>query len=227
MDIRKEVIFMANEVLSKMCKAVIDGDFQAVPIFTRQALDAGVSPQKIIDDGLSAGMSVIGQRFKAYEIFVPEVLIAAKAMQAGLEALEPVLTQSPVKPKGVVVIGTVYQDLHDIGKNLVGMLLRGAGIEVHDLGTNVPPEKFVEAVQELKPDMVGMSCLLTTTMSNMERTIKALREEGLRDKVKIIIGGQPITESYAKKIGADGYASDAGHAVDVVKGLLGIAKSSV
>jgi 5-methyltetrahydrofolate--homocysteine methyltransferase len=165
-------------------------------------------------------MAEAGRRMKAEEMFVPEVLMAARAMQTGLAVLEPALTKSPMKNKGTMVIGTVYGDLHDIGKNLVTILLKSTGLRIIDLGKNVPVDRFVEAVKENQADLLGMSCLLTTTMPSMANTILALKEVGLRDKVKVIVGGAPITQQYAKDIGADGYAPSAGAAIDVVLGLL-------
>ncbi len=212
---------MASEILSKIHQAVMDGDIQAVPGLIQRGLAEGLGPQQLIDGGLLSGMSAIGKLFKEEQVFVPEVLVAAKAMQAGMDALAPHLARGGVKVTGTAVIGTVHGDLHDIGKNLVIMLWKGAGLAVHDLGINVPPERFVAAIREHKPDLVGMSCLLTTTMPAIEATLKALSASGVRRKVKVILGGQPVTKDWAMKAGADGWAPDAGRAVDEAMGLLG------
>jgi 5-methyltetrahydrofolate--homocysteine methyltransferase len=207
--------------LEALKEAVINGDQKTAAAVTRQALDEGMPPEQILNDGLIAGMNVVGKRFKANEIYVPEVLIAARAMKSAMEPLEPKLVEAGVEPLGTVLIGTVAGDLHDIGKNLVAMMWKGAGFNVVDLGTDVPPEKFVSAVKESKATLVGMSALLTTTMPMIEKTAKALRDSGV--KAKIVIGGAPVTQEYADKIGVDGYAADAASAVDVAKHLLGIA----
>jgi 5-methyltetrahydrofolate--homocysteine methyltransferase len=208
------------EILSQLADAVIKGKANDVQSLTNSALAAGIAPATLINDGLIAGMQVIADRFKKNEIYVPEVLIAARAMTAGLNILKPLISDTDMKPVAKIVIGTVKGDLHDIGKKLVAMMLEGAGLTVIDLGIDVAPEKFVNAVVEHKPDLVGMSALLTTTMPAMSQTIQLLQESGLRDKVKVIIGGAPITDAYAKQIGADGYAPDAGSAVDVCKALV-------
>ena len=186
-----------------------------------EALNAGLSPDLILKEGLVAAMGEVGRLFEIGEYYVPEMLIAARAMQAGLKLLRPGLAETGVKATGRVIIGTVSGDLHDIGKNLVGMMLEGAGFEVIDLGTDIKPEAFVNAVRQHKPDIVAMSALLTTTMPNMEATIKALEEAGLRKQVKVIIGGAPITEEYANKIGADGFGYDASLAVRTARSLVG------
>ncbi|HHT26759.1 MAG TPA: cobalamin-binding protein [Firmicutes bacterium] len=208
------------EILSQLADAVIKGKANDVQSLTNSALAAGIAPATLINDGLIAGMQVIADRFKKNEIYVPEVLIAARAMTAGLNILKPLISDTDMKPVAKIVIGTVKGDLHDIGKKLVAMMLEGAGLTVIDLGIDVAPEKFVNAVVEHQPDLVGMSALLTTTMPAMSQTIQLLQESGLRDKVKVIIGGAPITDAYAKQIGADGYAPDAGSAVDVCKALV-------
>ncbi len=212
---------MTSEMLGKLHQAVMDGDIQAVPGLAQQGVSAGLAPQELIDGGLLSGMSAIGKLFREEQVFVPEVLVAAKAMQAGLNALEPHLARGGVKFKGTAVIGTVHGDLHDIGKNLVIMLWQGAGLKVHDLGMNVPPERFVAAIHEHRPNLVGMSCLLTTTMPAIEATLKALNAAGVRKQVRVILGGQPVTRDWAMKAGADGWAPDAGRAVDEAMGLLG------
>jgi 5-methyltetrahydrofolate--homocysteine methyltransferase len=197
-----------------------DGDMDAVEADTRKAIDDGMSPKEILDDGLIAGMDVVGRDFKAGDLFIPEVLLCARAMHAGLEILRPLLAESGVPAQGKLVIGTVAGDLHDIGKNLVSMMFQGAGFEVVDLGTDVSPEKFVETVRAENADLVGMSALLTTTMPSMKATIDAFIQAGLRDKVKVLIGGAPVTADYSEAIGADGYAPDAGAAVDAARELL-------
>jgi 5-methyltetrahydrofolate--homocysteine methyltransferase len=196
------------------------GDMEAVEAATRKAIDDGMSPKEILDDGLIAGMDVVGRDFKAGDLFIPEVLLCARVMHAGMEILRPLLAESGVPAQGKLVIGTVAGDLHDIGKNLVSMMFQGAGFEVIDLGTDVPPEKFVEAVRAENADLVGMSALLTTTMPSMKTTIDALIQAGLRDNVKVLIGGAPVTVEYSEDIGADGFAPDAGAAVDAARELL-------
>jgi 5-methyltetrahydrofolate--homocysteine methyltransferase len=176
-----------------------------------------MSPKEILDDGLIAGMDVVGKDFKAGDLFIPEVLLSARAMHAGLDILRPLLAETGVPSQGKLVIGTVAGDLHDIGKNLVSMMFQGAGFEVLDLGTDVPPENFVEAVRSENPDVIGMSALLTTTMPAMKTTIDALGKAGIRDQVCVLIGGAPVTEEYAREIGADSFAPDAASAVDVAR----------
>ncbi len=193
------------------------GDAEKVKELVKKALEENLTPKKVLEDGLIKGMSIIGEKFKKNEVYVPEVLIAARAMHAGMDILKPELIETGVKNIGKVAIGTVKGDLHDIGKNLVKMMLEGAGFEVIDLGIDVSPDKFVEAVKEHKPNIIGMSALLTTTMVNMVEVIKALEAAGLRDKVKIMIGGAPITQNYADQIGADGCSPDAASAVDKAK----------
>jgi len=207
--------------LKAMAEALIRGDRNTVVSLTKKALEEGVSPKNILNDGMIAGMNVIGERFKNNEIYVPEVLIAARAMKGGMEILEPELVAAGVKPVATVVLGTVKGDLHDIGKNLVGMMLTGGGLKVIDAGTDVSPDKFVEACRSQGAQVCALSALLTTTMPQMNETIKALKAKGV--KVKVVIGGAPVTQSYADEIGADGYAADAATAVDVVKGLVGAA----
>jgi 5-methyltetrahydrofolate--homocysteine methyltransferase len=208
------------EIMANIATAVINGKAAEVERLINEALTARISPNTIINDGLIAGMQVIAERFKKNDIYVPEVLIAARAMTTGLNIVKPMISNIDTKPVGKVVIGTVKGDLHDIGKKLVVMMLQGAGFEVVDLGIDVAPEKFTAAVVEHQPDLLGMSALLTTTMPAMAETIRLLEESGLRDKVKVIVGGAPVTDVYAKQIGADGYAPDAGSAVDVAKSLV-------
>ena len=198
---------------------VIDGQAAAVDAGVKEALAQGTAPDVVLKEGLIAAMDEVGKRFEEGEFFVPEMLIAARAMQAGLKILKPQLAQSGVKAAGVVAIGTVKGDLHDIGKNLVAMMLEGAGFEVRDLGVDVSPEKFVQAAQE-GVQVIGMSALLTTTMGSMQKTIEALKAANVRDKVKVIIGGAPVTDAYAKQIGADAFAPDASSATRAVRSLI-------
>jgi len=207
--------------LALLAESLIKGKAPEVKELTQKALDDGVAPNEVLNDGLIKGMGVVGERFKNNEFYVPEVLIAARAMHAGMDILKPALADAGVEPIGKVLLGTVKGDLHDIGKNLVAMMLEGAGFEVVDLGIDVSPEKFVEAVKE-GGDIVAMSALLTTTMTAMKTTVDALEEAGVRDKVKTMIGGAPVTQNYADEIGADGYARDAASAADKAKELMGI-----
>ena len=204
--------------LNALAQAVIKGDQATAVEITKKALEESTPPKDVLDNGLIAGMEIIGRRFKANEVYIPEVLIAARAMKAAMEILEPELVKAGVEPIAKCTIGTVAGDLHDIGKNLVGMMLKGAGFEVIDLGVDVSPEKFIEAVKAEDIKLVGLSALLTTTMPAMEKTIQAIKEAGL--EVKVIIGGAPVTQEYADKIGADGYSEDAATAVDVAKKLV-------
>ncbi|MFA5499904.1 MAG: corrinoid protein [Candidatus Omnitrophota bacterium] len=210
-----------DEVILKSIKdALAKGDRAGVSKLTKEALDKGIEVKTILEDGLIASMNIIGEKFKANEIFIPEVLIAAKAMHAGIAVLEPYFSACGIKPAGKVIIGTVKGDLHDIGKNIVSMMLKGARFEIVDLGIDVPPGKFVEIVQAKGADIIAMSSLLTTSMGAMKDTIKLLKDAGVRDKVKIIVGGAPVTQNFADSIGADGYAKDAATAVDKAKELL-------
>ncbi len=205
--------------LKALADAVIRGDQATAVNVTKQALGEGMAPKQVLDQGLIAGMDVVGARFKNNEIYIPEVLIAARAMKMAMEVLEPELAKAGVKPIGKLIIGTVQGDLHDIGKNLVGMMLKGGGFKVVDLGTDVSPEKFVTAAKEGKC-IVAMSALLTTTMPQMREVVKALKAAGLAE-AKVMIGGAPVTQNYADEIGADGYAPDAASAVDTAKQLVG------
>jgi 5-methyltetrahydrofolate--homocysteine methyltransferase len=207
--------------LSALAENLINGKADVVKKLTQEALDEGISPGEILNQGLIKGMGVVGEKFKNNEFYVPEVLIAARAMHAGMDLLRPKLADSGVKPVGRVLIGTVKGDLHDIGKNLVAMMLEGAGFEVVDMGIDVAPEKF--ASEAKSGDVIAMSALLTTTMTAMKTTIEALEEAGIRDKVKTLIGGAPVTQNYADEIGADGYARDAASAADKAKELTGAA----
>jgi 5-methyltetrahydrofolate--homocysteine methyltransferase len=183
---------------------------------------ASFDPAQLFDEAMLPAMKEVGRLFEAGEYFVPEMLIAANAMQSGLIILRPLLIKDGIEPAGVVVLGTVKGDMHDIGKNLVSIMLEGAGFEIHDLGVDVPPEKFVQAVLEKQPNIVGLSALLTTTMTNMKATIDALTEAGVRGQVKVIVGGAPVTDEFARQIGADGFAPDASRAATLAKKLVGI-----
>jgi len=207
-------------LLADLARAVIDGDNARTGDLTRQAIDGGIAPKTILDDGLIAGMTVIGDRFRDHEIFLPDVLLAARAMYAGLDPLRPLLVRDGIPSIGRVVIGTVRGDLHDIGKNLVGIMLKGAGFEVIDLGHDVPPEKMVDTAVAHGASVIGMSALLTTTMPAMAEVVALLKERKLDGKIRTVVGGAPVDEAFARKIGADAYGFDAGNAVDVVKRLL-------
>jgi 5-methyltetrahydrofolate--homocysteine methyltransferase len=209
------------DVLQKISEELQRGNFEQLPEFVQQALDAGIPPSRILKNGLVVGMSVVGEQFQNDEIFLPEVLISARAMQAGMTVLRPKLMEAGVKLAGKIVVGTVRGDIHDIGKNLVAMLLEGAGFQVIDLGIDVSSEKFVEAVKSNQADVVGLSALLTTTMPRMKEVIESLQEAGLRNQVKIIVGGAPVTDEFAKEIGADCFAPDASTAVERVRELVG------
>ena len=208
-----------SQVLEQIASNLYKGEDEVVADLVQRALDQGTTPTKILNGGLIAGMDGVGKDFKAGDLFVPEVLIAARAMHAGMNILRPLLAESDVPSAGKYVIGTAQGDLHDIGKNLVKMMLEGAGFETVDLGTDVRPEVFVAAVQEHQPQLLGISALLTTTMPGMKATIEALEEAGLRDTVKIMVGGAPVTAAFAEQIGADAYAPDAATAVDIARGL--------
>jgi 5-methyltetrahydrofolate--homocysteine methyltransferase len=212
-----------SAIFERLSTAILEGNEERIPKLVQKGLDEGLGPKDILDNGLIVGMNEVGARFKRGDMFVPEVLMSAKAMQAGLEILRPHLIASGAKLMGTIVIGTVKGDLHDIGKNLVGMMCEGAGFEVIDLGFNVAPEKFVEAVKKYQPDIVGMSALLTTTMRAMGYTIKAIEEAGLRNEVKIMVGGAPVDAEFAERIGADGYGSNAPTASELAKRLVGAA----
>ena len=204
--------------LKALADAIIKGDQNTAVEITKAALDEGTEAESVLNDGLIAGMEVIGARFKKNEVYIPEVLIAARAMKMAMEILEPELVKAGVKPRGKFLIGTVQGDLHDIGKNLVAMMLKGAGFEVIDIGVDAGPEKFVEQAKATGAQIVGMSALLTTTMPSIEKTLNALKEAGV--PAKVMIGGAPVTQGYADKIGADGYSPDAASAVDKAKSLV-------
>jgi 5-methyltetrahydrofolate--homocysteine methyltransferase len=209
------------EILAEIAAELERGDDEKVGSLTQAALGQSLGAAEILEKGLIAGMQVVGDRFRTHEIFLPEVLLAARAMNAGVAILEPHLGKADIPSRGKVVIGTVQGDLHDIGKNLVGIMLSGAGFEVIDLGKDVAPERFVETARKAGADVIGMSALLTTTMPAMKQVVALLKEQGLDGSVRIVIGGAPVTEAYAKEIGADGYGFDAAHAVECVKGLVG------
>jgi len=207
--------------LEKIFEGILDGNSKLVVETIGLAIENGVAPAQILNEGMIAAMAEVGRLFEEGEYFVPEMLIAARAMQKGLEVLKPYLSEDDVQSPGKVVIGTVKGDLHDIGKNLVAMMLEGAAFEVIDLGTDVSPERFIEAAKSNNAQIIAMSALLTTTMPNMKVTIEAIKAAGIRDNVKVMIGGAPITQSYADQIGADGFAEDASRAVVKAKSLLG------
>jgi 5-methyltetrahydrofolate--homocysteine methyltransferase len=208
-----------SDLFGKMAESLIAGKVDEVVNLTREALDGGSTPQDILEQGLLAGMDVVGKRFKANEMFIPEVLRCAKCMHGSMEILRPLLVETGVKTAGTLVLGTVKGDLHDIGKNLLAMMMEGAGLTVVDLGVDVDAEKFVEAAKDSAADVVALSALLTTTMPAMETTIKAIKEAGL--SAKTIIGGAPVTEAFANEIGADGRSDDAPGAVDLVRAIVG------
>ena len=203
--------------------AILKGDRANVQAILQNAINLNQDVNELLEETMIPAMREVGERFARNEIYVPEMLISARAMQAGLTLIEPILAKSNHKARGKIAIGTVKGDLHDIGKNLVSMMVEGSGFEVIDLGTDVPPQKFVDAVKEHQPDIVGMSALLTTTTKSMPATLAALTEAGVRDQVKVIIGGAPITDDFAVKIGADGFAADAGSAARAARALMGLA----
>jgi 5-methyltetrahydrofolate--homocysteine methyltransferase len=207
--------------LSLLSRAIDGGDREKTVQLTTEALGAGTNPQEIITHGLQAGMAVVGEKFSSGEYFLPDMLMAARAMKAALEVLKPSLEKTGIPTIGKVVIGTVEGDMHDIGKNVVATFLSGNGFEVFDLGLNVPVQNFIDEVKEKKPDILGMSALLTTTMPVMSKVIKALEEMGMRSSVKVIVGGAPVTQDYANYIGADAYAHDGGKAIPECRKLLG------
>ena len=209
--------------LQQLTDAVIAGDAPGTETLTQAALADGHAPAAIVDDSLIVAMGVVGERFGCGDIYVPEMLRSARAMEHALVILEPLLAGADVARRGTVVLGTVKGDIHAIGKNLVGIMLRGSGFQVHDLGVDVSAERFVQAVEEHRPDVVGMSALLTTTMTGMESVIEALGAAGVRGSVKVIVGGAPVTEEFARSIGADGYGRDAGAAAGLASELAGAA----
>ncbi|HSB79207.1 MAG TPA: corrinoid protein [Candidatus Methylomirabilis sp.] len=209
--------------LNALKEAVIAGDLKGCGILTEVAIQAGLPPEKILNEGLVPGMEVVGEKFRCNEVYVPEVLVAARAMKKSLSILRPLLTKAGAKPVGVAVMGTVKGDLHDIGKNLVCMMLEGGGFEVIDLGADVAPDKFVQAIKDTGAQLLGISSLLTTTMLGMREVIRALDHADLRAKVKVMVGGAPVTQTFADEIGADAYGESAAVAVEQAKSLLGIA----
>ncbi len=209
---------MAN--YAELAQSVIEGQRDQVKTLVTNLIAAGNNPLEIVNEGLIEGMNVVGVRFKAGDMYVPEVLMAAKSMSGGLEIVRPLISEADQKSKGKIVLGTVKGDLHDIGKNLVGMLIESGGLEVINMGVDVSAEDFIDAIIEHEPDILALSALLTTTMPAMKDIIELLEEEELRDKVKVIIGGAPVSREYADEIGADGYAPDAGSAVELCKQLL-------
>ena len=208
--------------LDALKEAVVLGDVKGSNLLTEVALQAGHSPQKILEEALAPAMEIVGDKFRCNEVYVPEVLVAARAMKKSLALLKPLLTQTGVRPVATAVIGTVKGDLHDIGKNLVCMMLEGAGFEVVDVGADVTPEKFVQAMKDAKAQILGISTLLTTTMLGMKDVMKALEQADLRKRVKVMVGGAPVTQSFADEIGADAYGESAAVAADKAKELLGI-----
>jgi 5-methyltetrahydrofolate--homocysteine methyltransferase len=208
------------DILKQISERLQQGDDELVSELTRQAVELEVPPKRILDEGLIGGMNVIGERYKAHEIFLPQVLLAAKAMYAGMDALRPLFVKEGMPNVGKVVIGSVQGDLHDIGKNLVGIMLKGAGFEVIDLGNDVAPERFIATAEKEGANVIGMSALLTTTMPVMKRTVELLKEKGLTGKIRIIIGGAPVSEEFAQRIGADAYGYDSTNAVETVKRLI-------
>jgi corrinoid protein of di/trimethylamine methyltransferase len=209
-----------EQILEQMANALIAGKQDEVIKLTQDALDQSIDPKEILDNGLLGGMDVVGQRFKAGDMFIPEVLLCARCMHGAMDILKPLLSDADAAGAGTYLIGTVEGDLHDIGKNLVSMMLQGAGFKVVDLGTNITSQQFVEAVKEHNPQVLGMSALLTTTMPKMEETIQALSEAGIRDSVKIMAGGAPVTQDFVDKIGADAYGANAASAVERAKELV-------
>ena len=209
------------EIIRELSESLQRGDAKKVAELTRRAIDGGAAPKAVLDDGLIAGMSVVGERFKSHEIFLPDVLLAARAMMAGMELLKPLMIREGIPTIGKVVIGTVQGDLHDIGKNLVAILLRGAGFEVIDLGNDVSPQRFLDAASKESARIIGLSALLTTTMPVMKAVVDLAKERGVRDGTRIIVGGAPLSAEYAREIGADAYCFDGVSAVECVKRFLG------
>ena len=209
------------DLLKEISESLQKGDDAKVGELTQKAIDEGMAPKVILDDGLITGMDVIGKKFRAHEIFLPDVLLSARAMYAGMDLLKPLFLQDEVPSIGKVVLGTVQGDLHDIGKNLVGIMLKGAGFEVIDLGKDVPAEVFVDTAEKEEAGIIGMSTLLTTTAPAMIRVMELLKERGLNDKIKTIVGGAPVSQALADEIGADAYGYDAANAVDTVRGITG------
>ena len=219
-----EAISKTSLEMQEIAYSLITGDNDSVDVLTKKSLENGISANEILDDGLLNGMAIVGVKFRDNVIFVPEVLISARAMKAGMAHIEPILSESGIEPQGTVLIGTVKGDLHDIGKNLCIMMLRGAGFTVHDLGVDTSPEDFADGFEEFEPGVVGMSALLTTTMPNMGRTIQYFEDMGLRDEVRMMVGGAPVTQEFADEMGADAYGESAVDAVDKAKELVVLLK---
>ena len=210
------------DILNEISECMQRGDDAKTAELTQQAIDAGMTASQILTEGLLSGMAIVGRKMGAHEIFLPEVLLAARAMSAGVDLLKPLLVAEDVQSSGKVVLGTMKGDMHDIGKNLVGIMLEGAGYEIVDLGTDVPPERFVEAAESEKASVVGLSALLTTTMTGMKDVVDLIKTKGLHDQIKVIVGGAPLSQAFADEIGADGYGYDANKAVGLVKELTGV-----
>ena len=219
-----EAISKTSLEMQEIAYSLITGDNDSVDVLTKKSLENGISANEILDDGLLNGMAIVGVKFRDNVIFVPEVLISARAMKAGMAHIVAILSESGIEPQGTVLIGTVKGDLHDIGKNLCIMMLRGAGFTVHDLGVDTSPEDFADGFEEFEPDVVGMSALLTTTMPNMGRTIQYFEDMGLRDEVRMMVGGAPVTQEFADEMGADAYGESAVDAVDKAKELVVLLK---
>jgi len=213
---------MSEKIFEKLSTAILEGDSDASASITQQGLDEGVSAADLLNNGLIVGMNEVGVRFKAGDMFVPEVLMSAEAMTSGMNLLRVLLAESDTKMAGKIVMGTVEGDLHDIGKNLVSMMCEGAGFQIVNLGFDVAPDKFIKAIKEHQPEIVGMSAMLTTTMRAMGHTIKAIEEAGLRDKVKVMVGGAPVDQEFADRIGADGYGANAPSSSELAKQLVGL-----
>lgn len=209
-----------NDTLQQIKDAVVNRQRKEIEGFVESAIDRGVDPKSIIDDGLIAAMDVVGQQFSNSDIFVPEMLVSALTMKLGLEKVKPLLKSEATEPKGTIIMGTVKGDIHDIGKNIVLMMLEGAGFEVVDLGVDLTVEKLMERIEAIEPDLLGLSSLLTTTMAEMEHVIQELGAKGFRDKLKVMVGGAPVSEAFAEKIGADGYGADAAEAVQLARRLI-------
>ncbi|MCL4768050.1 MAG: corrinoid protein [Hyphomicrobiaceae bacterium] len=219
----REISGPSNQIaaLRELIGLVERGDHNKVPTATEKALETGLSALEVLMNGLQAGLAVVGERFKRQKAFIPEVLMTARAMKAGMPVLKPLLTATQGKPQGVVVLGTVKGDLHDVGRGIVGTMMEGAGFQVHDVGVNVAPEVFIAKIKEVNADIIGMSALLSTTMMMQKATIQALRDAGMRDTVKVMSGGAPVTAAFAEEVGADGWAPDALTAVEAAKVLMG------
>jgi len=213
---------MSEKIFEKLSTAILEGDSDTSASITQQGLDEGISAADVLNNGLIVGMNEVGVRFKAGDMFVPEVLMSAEAMASGMDLLRPLLAESGTKMAGTIVMGTVEGDLHDIGKNLVSMMCEGAGFQIVNIGFDAAPAKFIEAIKEHQPEIVGMSAMLTTTMRSMGHTIKAIEEAGLRDKVKVMVGGAPVDQEFADRIGADGYGANAPASSELAKQLVGL-----